>query len=335
MKYSAIIAFFVFGLVCAGAAKAAPTERIGATVQVVNEVSAAFEQDRRDLALGDDVHQDELIEVGPDSIGELEFDDETKLALGPGSQMMLDKFVYNGKKTKGDIVVNLVKGAFRFITGIASKPSYRIKTPGAAITVRGTIFDTFVSQDSTIWLLLLEGGITACNDRATCKDLSRPGWIMRVRPNGDIDDPVRWAALPDRDAIGFRRAFPFMVNAPTIDPNPALTREAVLRNDVPEKATPKKKKAKPRPPKRKVKVIHKKKKIIKRVYKKRKKKRIIVKRRRKKRVRHVRRRRSGSDAAAAAAAVAIGIGIARGIGGKKHHHGGGGHHRGGNKMMDY
>ncbi len=336
MKYSAIITFMACLLVGAGAAHAAPTERIGATVQVVNEVSAAFEQDRRDLTLGDDVHQDELIEVGPDSIGELEFDDETKLALGPGSRMMLDKFVYNGEKSKGDIVVNLVKGAFRFITGVASKPSYRIKTPGAAITVRGTVFDTFVAQDSTIWLLLLEGGITACNDRATCKDLSRPGWILRVRPDGEIDDPVRWVGLPDRDAIGFRRAFPFMVNAPTIDPNPALTREAVLRQDAPKKALPKKRtqKAKPRPPKRKTKVIRKKK--VKKVYKKRKKKR-VVKRKRKRKVREVRRRRSGaSDAAAAALAIGIGIGIAKGIGRKKKHHGGGhrgGGHRGGN--MDY
>lgn len=335
MKYSAIITFLACLMAGAGAAHAAPNERIGLTVQVVNEVSAAFEQDRRDLTLGDDVHQDELIEVGPDSIGELEFDDETKLALGPGSRMMLDKFVYNGEKSKGDIVVNLVKGAFRFITGVASKPSYRIKTPGAAITVRGTVFDTFVSQDNTIWLLLLEGGITACNDRATCKDLSRPGWILRVRPDGEIDDPVRWTGLPDRDAIGFHRAFPFMVNAPTIDPNPALTREAVLRSEAPKKALPKKRtqKAKPRPPKRKTKVIRKKR--VKKVYKKPRKKRVV---KRKRKVREVRRRRSGaSDAAAAAIAIGIGIGIAKGIGRKKKHHDGGGHrgggHRGGN--MDY
>lgn len=336
MKYSALFTFFALVLIGSGSAFAAPTERIGSAVQVVNEVSAAFDEDRRDLSRGDEIHQDEMIEVGPDSIGELEFADETKLALGPGSRLLLDKFVYNGEKSKGDIIVNLVKGAFRFVTGVASKPSYRIQTPGAAITVRGTIFDVFVDQDNTIWLLLLEGGITACNDRATCKDLSRPGRILRVRPDGELDDPVQWASLPGRDIIGFRRAFPFMMKAPSINPNPPLTREAVLRGDRPEKTKPKKK-AKPKKQKAKKKKARPKKKAKKKTYKKRaakprpKKKKRVVKRKRKRKVRQAKRRSGASDAAAAAIAIGIGIGIGKAIGKKKHrkkkpHYGGGGRH---------
>ncbi len=112
--------------------QAAANERIGSAVQVVNEVSAEFERDRRDLSSGDEVHQDELIAAGADSTGELEFADQTNLALGPGSQLLLDKFVYTGERSKG---------AFRFVTGLPSKKFYRIRTPGATITVGGTIFD--------------------------------------------------------------------------------------------------------------------------------------------------------------------------------------------------
>lgn len=315
-KYSIVVAGLMFGSAVAEAA--APTEAIGNTVQVVNEVSAAFDQDKRSLSLGDQIHQNELIEVGPDSVGELEFDDETKMALGPGSRLLLDKFVYNGAKTKGDIAVDLVKGAFRFITGIATKPSYKIKTPGAAITVRGTVFDVYVLTDKSAWFLLLEGGITACNDgQSVCKELSDPGNLLRVSPDGDISDPMRWALLPGRDEIGFARAFPFMINAPSIDPNPALTREAVLQDEPARKKKSTPKKAKKRKANRKPKAKPKKR-TAKKVYKKKKTYK------RKKVVRKPKRRRNdqaASDAAKAAIAIGIGIGIGKMIGKKK----GGGH----------
>jgi len=296
-------------------------------VQVVNEVRAEFERDRRDLTSGDEVHQDELIAVGPRSIGELEFADETKLALGPGSRLLLDKFVYNGQSSKGDIVVNLVKGAFRFITGLATKTSYRIRTPGAAITVRGTIFDVFVAGDDTVWLLLLEGGITACNDRGNCKELSRPGRILRVTPDGEVSDPMRWALLPGNEAIGFGVAFPFMINAPTVNPNPPLSREAVL-NPEPPKQKSKPRKAKKKKAKKSKQTRKSKKKVTKK--KTYKRKRTVTVKRNKRRVvkRHRMKKRNSdaSNAAAAAIAIGIGIGLAKGFKKKKKHHGGGKHY---------
>ncbi len=312
MKYAAIFSVIAVGLVLGPAnAVSAPTERIGSTVQVVNEVSAAYDQDRRDLTLGDEIHQNELIEVGPDSIGELEFEDQTKMALGPGSKIVLDTFVYNGAKTKGDIAVELVKGAFRFVTGVATKPSYRIKTPGAAITVRGTIFDVYVLTDNSAWFLLLDGGITACNDGGTCKQLSKPGNLLRVSPDGEVSDPMRWALLPGRDQIGFARAFPFMINAPTINPNPPLTREAVLRDEsAPKKKSKPKKKKKA---KKKTKSKPKKKVTKKKTYPKKRKK--VVKKRRKKKRRAS--NKAASDAAKAAIAIGIGIGIGKMIGNGK------------------
>lgn len=326
MRNAALFSACAVLLMATAVAEAAPTQRIGSAVRVVNEVSASFEQDRRELSLDDEIHQDELIEVGPDSIGELQFADKTKMALGPGARLLLDKFVYNGEQSKGDIVVDLVKGAFRFITGVAAKPSYRIRTPGAAITVRGTIFDVYVLPDESAWFLLLDGGITACNDRGTCKGLSEPGNLLRVSPDGDISDPMRWALLPGRDAIGFARAFPFMINAPSVNPDPPLTREAVLdevppptRNTWPRKKTKKaKRKSKKRTATR---------------TKSRPKKRVVKKRRPKNNGGN----QAAADAAKAAIAIGIGIGIGKALGGGKgkgHHkppRGGGGHNHRYNK----
>ncbi|MCL4764666.1 MAG: FecR domain-containing protein [Hyphomicrobiaceae bacterium] len=221
-----LIALSAFSASIAGA-QATDRPQIGSTVAVVNHVMAEYDRDRRNLQAGDRVHQDEVIEVGDDSKGELMLDDSTMLVLGPKSRLLLDEFVYNGARTKGDIAVNLLKGAFRFITGSATRTSYRIRTPVAAITVRGTIFDVYLA-DTGLWLLLLEGGIRACNDQGTCRNLSQPGQILHVGSDGSMGQPSRWASLRDRDALPFDTAFPFVTDAPVLDPDPVLTRDEIL-----------------------------------------------------------------------------------------------------------
>ena len=65
--------------------------RIGTAVRIVKDVTA----DARALVTGDGVNQNETVEVRADSLGELKLDDNTKLALGPGARLRLDRFVYD------------------------------------------------------------------------------------------------------------------------------------------------------------------------------------------------------------------------------------------------
>ncbi len=155
---AAVVFLLCPGLV-AGPVLAAGGDPIGATLSVVDIVTAAYNRDTRTLAAGDGVRQNELIDVSRDGSTELKLNDETKLALGPGAKLLLDKFVYDPDKATGDIGVDLVEGASRFMTGVAKKPSYVVKVPRASITVRGTIFDVYVQEDDTSWLLLHEGGV--------------------------------------------------------------------------------------------------------------------------------------------------------------------------------
>ena len=214
-------------------ANAAQTPQIGSAVAVVNQVSAEYQRDLRTLQKGDRVHEDEVVEVGENSRGEIILDDNTKLALGPQSRLLLDRFVYKGERSKGDIVVNLAKGTFRFVTGAATKPSYRIRTPVASIAVRGTIFDTYVCDNGWMWLLLIEGAVRACNEQGDCRALNRPGQILLVSDQGVMSQPTRWTSLPNRDQVPFDTAVPFVGDAPGIDPNPILTREAILTGPPP------------------------------------------------------------------------------------------------------
>ena len=221
-------------LLSGGAGAAAPGDEIGSAITVVNLVTAELDRDKRSLTTGDYVRQEESIEVADDGSGELKFNDETKVALGPGSRLRLDKFVYDPEKKSGTIVLNAVKGTFRFITGVAAKPSYVVRIPNASITVRGSIWDLFLQAGGAAWLLLHEGSVQVCNDRGKCRIIDEPGKLIRVTEQGEVGIPVKWAGLPDKENVPFDTAFPFVITAPSFDPNPILTRDVIILGNLPD-----------------------------------------------------------------------------------------------------
>jgi FecR-like protein len=206
---------------------AEPGQVIGSAVSIVNHVTGEYNRNLRNVETGDDVRQEEIIAVADDSLGELMLRDQTKVALGPGARLTLDRFIYDPNKTTGSIVLNLVKGGFRFITGIAAKPVYSIRTPVASITVRGTIFDVYIEEDDAIWILLHEGAVTVCNNSGKCRELNDPCHVMRIGRGGDMPDPGTWNALPYPRDVSFDTAFPFVVKPPGIDPKPIFSREDI------------------------------------------------------------------------------------------------------------
>lgn len=216
------------------AAFADPGDAIGSAVAIVNQVTGEFRRDVRNLASGDEVLQEQIIAAGSDSVAELMLRDQTKLAIGPGARLALDRFVYDPNKTSGAIVLNLIKGGFRFITGVAAKPFYAIRTPVAAITVRGTIFDVYIEETGAVWLLLIEGSIRVCNTRGQCQSLDDPCRVLRIGAGGDLQEPGTWNALPATREVSFAAAFPFVVNPPSIDAAPIFTREDIELGRCPE-----------------------------------------------------------------------------------------------------
>jgi hypothetical protein len=226
---AAAVAFSLCPGLVVGPVFAAGGDPIGATLSVVDIVTAAFNRDTRTLGTGDNVRQNELIDVSKDGSTELKLNDETKLALGPGAKLLLDKFVYDADKAAGDIGVDLVEGAFRFMTGKAAKPSYVVKVPRASITVRGTIFDVFVKTDVGSWLLLHEGAVTVCDERGRCRDLDEPGKIIRITNSGEVEVPEHWAKVDKSGLPPLDTSFPFVAKPPQIDPDPVFTPEDLIK----------------------------------------------------------------------------------------------------------
>ncbi len=220
-----VLAASLIQVICWHEAAAAP--EIGKTVEVKNEVSLESAASKITLAKGDFVHQDESIVTGPDARAEVELLDKTKLAVGPEARIVLDKFVYDAGASPDSISINLSKGAFRFITGLAPKTSYEIKTPTASLGVRGTIFDVFVADNGETAVLLHEGGVDVCNTAHSCQAHNKVGGIIHVAIGGAFSLPLRWDGSIMK-GIGVQTAFPFVGRKLLIDPVRRLSPRALL-----------------------------------------------------------------------------------------------------------
>jgi hypothetical protein len=96
------------------------------------------------LQAGSSLYANETVGTGDAGQAELHFNDNTKLSVGPSSNVRLDKFVYDPNKGAGKLAISATKGAYRFITGEQDKKAYEIKTPYATLGVRGTVLEIVV-----------------------------------------------------------------------------------------------------------------------------------------------------------------------------------------------
>lgn len=223
--------WLVAGLVLGGAGNAfaatpPPPSEIGIAAEIKQKVTGQLLEDKRKLAKGDNVFQNEAIETGIKAQAEFILKDDTKLAVGPNSKLRLDKFIYNPDKKTGEIVLNAAAGSFRFITGLADKTAYRIKTPVATIGVRGTVFDGFVNDKGEMAVLLHDGEVEVC--AKGCRRVSKKGRFVSVRRGGIFRGPHLWDAKLF-NGVSLATAFPFVGKRLLIDPVRRLNPSRLLR----------------------------------------------------------------------------------------------------------
>ena len=103
---------------------------------------------------------------------QIRFRDDTRLVVGPGSSLLIDKFVFTDDDTARSVTVNALRGTFRFISGASPKGAYLIRTPTATMGLRGTHFDFAIGPEGETRLALYEGGLRFCDLAGRCIDLS-------------------------------------------------------------------------------------------------------------------------------------------------------------------
>jgi hypothetical protein len=213
-------------------------DQIGTAVRIVNKVTA----DQAPLGTGDGVTQNQTIEVAADSLGELKLKDDTLVALGAGARLVLDKFVFDPSTGSENIAVRLVGGAFRFITGAATKRAYKISTPSSVIAIRGTMFDVYIAPNGTEWLLLHVGALEVCDTRSggrqNCRVLKNPCDVLRIPPDQGIGTPGVFRTAFGDATVPFEVAFPFVENPPFAADDILHTREQIEQAQCPRPYEP-------------------------------------------------------------------------------------------------
>src|SRR5215203_2221696 len=116
-------------------------QTVGAVVAVQQEASGQIEGRSYVLGAGDDIYRNEIIRTGAASSAELGFLDKTRLAVGASALVKLDRFVYDPERGAKSVELTAESGVARFVAGSGPWQAYRVRTPHATITVRGTVFD--------------------------------------------------------------------------------------------------------------------------------------------------------------------------------------------------
>ena len=136
----------------------------------------------RTMGKGLAVEQGDRLTTAEGAMAIVKLQDGTRLTLRPNSEMIMQTYRYDGSvKEDNSMVMQLLRGGFRAITGLISKGSpnaARIQTSTATVGIRGTDFDVRLC------------GPECKAEAAKVRDKARPNAIMAsaklVDAKGDI-----------------------------------------------------------------------------------------------------------------------------------------------------
>jgi hypothetical protein len=91
--------------------------------------------------VGQEVFESDSLRTGNDGRLGVTLKDDTRVSLGPGSEVRLNSFLFTPAEGRLGLVLNFVRGMAVYVSGKIAKlapDSIRLETPGAIVGVRGT-----------------------------------------------------------------------------------------------------------------------------------------------------------------------------------------------------
>ena len=127
----------------ASAEVADQTLRAGIAKVVGGEVRVLGAKGMRPLEAGDAVFSGDRLVSGKYGLASVVLRDGTTLVLGNNSQLQIQKFAFNATTADGNMLVELLQGSVRLLTGLISKinpDAVQVKSGTLLVGVRGTDF---------------------------------------------------------------------------------------------------------------------------------------------------------------------------------------------------
>jgi hypothetical protein len=185
-----IAALVAVSVVFAPAAWAEPTEVGTTAASNTDTLGTPPGMASRSLFIGTNVFFEERIETSKSGQAQLLFLDESALTIASNSDVVLDKFIYDPKTSKGELALSVGAGLFRFVGGRISKTSMvTIKTPTATIGIRGgiVIIKVDAKTGATRATFVFGKEMTVTNNSGVTVRVTRPGFSVDV---ASLDDPL-------------------------------------------------------------------------------------------------------------------------------------------------
>jgi hypothetical protein len=120
----------------------AQTPSIAARIKIASGTAFVVHQNARVPAqVGQPIYESDTVTTGADGRLGLTFADETRLSLGPDSEVRLNRYLYAPAEGGLAFALRVVRGLATYVSGRIAKLSpdaIRLETPSAIIGVRGT-----------------------------------------------------------------------------------------------------------------------------------------------------------------------------------------------------
>ena len=167
--------------------------RIGVAASTKPNADGVVGGNSQTLSAGSEVYANETVRTGNLGQADLVFVDKTNLTVGPTSEVVLDKFVYDPSGAKSSVVFKATRGAFRFVTGTQDHRAYAVNTPFGSLGVRGTKVEFVVVPPSkrnqepggcAIKVRLIEGQASYTTNAGKVAQLTEPNQTLCVSPSG-------------------------------------------------------------------------------------------------------------------------------------------------------
>jgi hypothetical protein len=87
------------------------------------------------------IFEADSLKTGADGRLGITLKDDTRVSLGPDSEMRVDRFVFAPAEGRMGLVLKMVRGVMAYVSGQIAKlapDSIRLETPSAVVGVRGT-----------------------------------------------------------------------------------------------------------------------------------------------------------------------------------------------------
>lgn len=202
-------------------------QQVGVTSVAVGEPHGTPPaQSERILRVGIDVNASERIVTRANDRAHLVFLDGSALTIGPDSNLVIDRFVYDPNTQTGDLAMSATRGVFRFVGGaISKKGAVVVTTPSASIGIRGGIMTIAIGSDGSAIVTFLYGKSLTVTGGGVTSVATRAGSQILVPYNGPPQQPI---VLPPGALQGFLTAFEQAIGGPGTGPGDSALVNALL-----------------------------------------------------------------------------------------------------------